>query len=206
MPPRGFGVAAGFCVFQLWIQEGMAAPALSASHPDSVAESFLNVGNVVMRTRPGGKATCGRRERGTSPQSLSPAAKHPWRGACLQTPETSSKKGAAASCASVTEIEEVRADITYHDRSETKVRAKEFAKVAVSSHQSQCASKWEIRFQCGTPGSPPKSPRHTKGKCVSRSRTKWSLDFRNNPSGTPKPWRFFRTKWSLDWEQRPNGR
>ena len=36
--PRGFGV-----------QEGTAAPALATSHPDSVAESFLNVGNVVVR-------------------------------------------------------------------------------------------------------------------------------------------------------------
>ena len=49
VPPRGFGVAAGFCVFQLWVQEGMAAPALSATHPDSVAESFLNIGDVVVR-------------------------------------------------------------------------------------------------------------------------------------------------------------
>ena len=44
-----FGVAAGFCMFQLWVQEGAAASTLAASHPDSVAESFLNVGNVVVR-------------------------------------------------------------------------------------------------------------------------------------------------------------
>ena len=35
--------------FQLCVLEGTAAPALSASHPDSLAESFLNIGNVVMR-------------------------------------------------------------------------------------------------------------------------------------------------------------
>ena len=45
---RGFGVAAGFCVFQLWVQEGTAT-LLLASHPDSVAKSFANVGNVIMR-------------------------------------------------------------------------------------------------------------------------------------------------------------
>ena len=38
---RGFGCAAGFCVFQLWVQEGAAAPTLSATHPESVAESFF---------------------------------------------------------------------------------------------------------------------------------------------------------------------
>ena len=47
--PRGFGSAAGFCVFQLWILEGATASALATSHPDSVAESFLNIGNVVVR-------------------------------------------------------------------------------------------------------------------------------------------------------------
>ena len=50
MPSRGFG-AAGVCVFQLWIQEGTAASALDTSHPDSVAESFLNVGNVIVRVK-----------------------------------------------------------------------------------------------------------------------------------------------------------
>ena len=74
VPLRGFGVAAGFCMLQLRVQERAAAPTLSATHPDSVAESLLNMGNVVVRrqdtsprTRPGGTATC----------SLSPAAKHP---------------------------------------------------------------------------------------------------------------------------------
>ena len=47
--PRGFCDAAGFFVLQLWVQEGTAAPALSASHPDSVTESLLDVGNVVVR-------------------------------------------------------------------------------------------------------------------------------------------------------------
>ena len=37
---RDFGSAAGFRVFQLWVQEGTATGALSARHPDSVAESF----------------------------------------------------------------------------------------------------------------------------------------------------------------------
>ena len=45
----GFGSAAGFCKFQLWVQEGAAASTLSATHPDSVAESFLNMGNAVVR-------------------------------------------------------------------------------------------------------------------------------------------------------------
>ena len=39
--PRRFSGAALLCVFQLWVQEGTAVLALSASHPDSVAESFL---------------------------------------------------------------------------------------------------------------------------------------------------------------------
>ena len=49
MPPRGFEVPAGFCVSQLWVQEGTAASALATSLPDSVTESFLNVGNVIVR-------------------------------------------------------------------------------------------------------------------------------------------------------------
>ena len=43
--PRGFGVAAGFCV----IQEGAAASALSVTLPEPVAKSLLDVGDVVMR-------------------------------------------------------------------------------------------------------------------------------------------------------------
>ena len=46
---RGFGSGAGFSVFQLWVQEGTAAAALPTTHPDSVADSFLHVGNVVVR-------------------------------------------------------------------------------------------------------------------------------------------------------------
>ena len=39
---RGFGSAAGFCVFQLWVQDGAAASTLPATHPESIAESFLH--------------------------------------------------------------------------------------------------------------------------------------------------------------------
>ena len=87
--PRGFGVAAGFCLFKLWVQEGTAASALATSHPDSVAESFLDIGNAIVRCqdtsrarRPGGGATCGRPACGTSLRSWLPAARHPLRGVC----------------------------------------------------------------------------------------------------------------------------
>ena len=46
---RGFGSAAGFSMFHLWVQEGTATATLSATLPDSVAESFLHVGNAVVR-------------------------------------------------------------------------------------------------------------------------------------------------------------
>ena len=46
---RGFGSAAGFSVFQLWVQERTAASTLSATHPDSVAESLLHIGDAVVR-------------------------------------------------------------------------------------------------------------------------------------------------------------
>ena len=46
---RGFGCAAGFCMLQLRVEEGTAASALPITDPDSVAESFLHVGNVVVR-------------------------------------------------------------------------------------------------------------------------------------------------------------
>ena len=59
----GFGNAASFCVFQLWIQERTAASTLTTTHPDS-AESLLNIGDVVVRrqgrfprTGPGGRTT-----------------------------------------------------------------------------------------------------------------------------------------------------
>ena len=47
--PRGFGVAAGFCVLQLRVQEGATASSLAISHPDSRTESFLHVGDVIVR-------------------------------------------------------------------------------------------------------------------------------------------------------------
>ena len=47
--PRGFGGAAGFCVCQLWVHEGNTALALGTTYPDSVAESFLNVGKTIVR-------------------------------------------------------------------------------------------------------------------------------------------------------------
>ena len=40
--PRALGGAAGFCVFQLWIEEGTAASALTTSQPDSVDESVFS--------------------------------------------------------------------------------------------------------------------------------------------------------------------
>ena len=46
---RGFGSAAGFCMSQLWVQEGGAASTLPTTHPESVAESFLHSGNVSVR-------------------------------------------------------------------------------------------------------------------------------------------------------------
>ena len=46
---RGFGCAAGFCMFQLWVWEGAAASTLPTAHPESVAESFLHVGDVIVR-------------------------------------------------------------------------------------------------------------------------------------------------------------
>ena len=45
--PRSFGCAAGFCMFQVW--EETAASTLPTTHPKSVAEFFLHIGNVVMR-------------------------------------------------------------------------------------------------------------------------------------------------------------
>ena len=49
MLPRGFDVSAVFSVFKLWVLEGTPASALATSHPGSVAESFLNIGNAVVR-------------------------------------------------------------------------------------------------------------------------------------------------------------
>ena len=46
---RGFGGAASFSVFQLWVQEGAAQAALTKACPHSIAKSFLHVGDVVVR-------------------------------------------------------------------------------------------------------------------------------------------------------------
>ena len=46
---RCFGSAAGFSVFQMLVQKGTATTAVPTSHPDSVAESFLDIGDVVVR-------------------------------------------------------------------------------------------------------------------------------------------------------------
>ena len=58
---------------------------LTTTHPDSLAEYFLNIGNAVVRrkdtSRAGGIATCERLERGTGYQSLVTCL-HAWRGAC----------------------------------------------------------------------------------------------------------------------------
>ena len=36
-------------MFQLWVWEGTATATLSATHPNSIAESLLHIGNVVVR-------------------------------------------------------------------------------------------------------------------------------------------------------------
>ena len=46
---RGFGGAASFSVYQLWVQEGAAQAALNKACPRPVAKSFLHVGDVVVR-------------------------------------------------------------------------------------------------------------------------------------------------------------
>ena len=49
VPTGGFGGAAGFSVFKMWVQVGTACPALTKACPRSVAKSFLHVGDVVVR-------------------------------------------------------------------------------------------------------------------------------------------------------------
>ena len=49
VPPRGVSGAAGFCMLQLRVQEGAAAPTLPITLPEPVAKSLLDVGDVVMR-------------------------------------------------------------------------------------------------------------------------------------------------------------
>ena len=46
---RGFGSAAGFRMFQLWVQEGATTSALPTSHPNSVTQSSLNITHVIVR-------------------------------------------------------------------------------------------------------------------------------------------------------------
>ena len=38
-------------MFQLWVQEGAAASTLPTTHPESVADFFLHIGNVIVRRR-----------------------------------------------------------------------------------------------------------------------------------------------------------
>ena len=47
--PSGFGGAASFSVFKLWVQEGTVCSALPKACPRRVAKSFLHVGDVVVR-------------------------------------------------------------------------------------------------------------------------------------------------------------
>ena len=49
MHPRGFGGAARFCVFHLRVQKGAAAPTLLVFLPELVAESLLDVGDLIVR-------------------------------------------------------------------------------------------------------------------------------------------------------------
>ena len=70
---RSFGGAAGFFVFQLWVQEGAAQAALAESCPCHVSKSFLHMGDVVMRRQDTSrtrvqvvKPTCGSHASGTS--------------------------------------------------------------------------------------------------------------------------------------------
>ena len=47
--PRDFGSAASLAIFQLWVQEGAARTAVAKSCPRSISESFLHVGDAVLR-------------------------------------------------------------------------------------------------------------------------------------------------------------
>ena len=73
---RGFGSAAGFSVFQLWVQEGATQSALAKSCPRPVSKSFLHVGEVVVRRQDTPRtrvqvtrAACGRHACGTGLRS-----------------------------------------------------------------------------------------------------------------------------------------
>ena len=74
VPSRGFGRCCRF--LRVPAVDPGRNRSIGTGHPDSVAEPFLHVGNVIVRCQdtstarvPGGKATCGRPERGTCPQS-----------------------------------------------------------------------------------------------------------------------------------------
>ena len=54
---RGFSGAAGFCVLQLRVQEGTAAPTLPVPLQEPVAMSLLDVGDVVMRRQDTSRAS-----------------------------------------------------------------------------------------------------------------------------------------------------
>ena len=49
VPLRGLAAAASLTMFQLWVQEGATQTALAKSCPLSVTESFVHVGDVIMR-------------------------------------------------------------------------------------------------------------------------------------------------------------
>ena len=80
-------------MFQLWVLEGTAASTLPTTHPESVAESFLHVGDVVVRRQEASRA----RVQVVEPlvgdlsvaQVLNPAAMHPLRRA---SPSGASKR------------------------------------------------------------------------------------------------------------------
>ena len=86
---RGSSSTAGFCTFHLWVQEGTATATVSTTHRDSVAESFLHTGNVVMRRQDTPRARVqviepfvGDLRVAQSLRSSSLADTHLWRGVC----------------------------------------------------------------------------------------------------------------------------
>ena len=82
-------------MFQLWVWKGTATLTLSATYPNSIAESFFAhwqcsraASGHSPHTRPRGRAICGRHACGTSRRFSSLAARH-GEGRVLQTPESS---------------------------------------------------------------------------------------------------------------------
>ena len=57
----GFGGAAGFTVFKLWVQEGTTQSALIKACPCSVAKSFLDIGEKIV-TRENTSRPCAKNE------------------------------------------------------------------------------------------------------------------------------------------------